>query len=62
MEKANRLRLINESHPEVAVIRQSDIVPLASDDGKFRSYPLFPFDPQPHLEIYSVVMDPESVH
>jgi len=48
--------------PEVAVIRQSDIVPLASDDGKFRSYPLFPFDPQPHLEIYSVVMDPESVH
>jgi transcriptional regulator with XRE-family HTH domain len=64
---ANGLRLtfstlIQESKPEVSIVRQSDVAPLTSDDGKFRSYPLFPFDPQHHLEIYAVEMDGQSTH
>jgi len=54
--------LINETKPSVSVIRRDDIEPLTSEDGKFRSFPIIPFEPQHHLEIYSVEMDPDSVH
>ncbi|MFC5404562.1 helix-turn-helix domain-containing protein [Cohnella soli] len=64
---ANGLRLtfstlIQETRPAVSVVRQSEVPPLSSEDGKFRAYPLHPFDPHQHLEIYSVEMDPESTH
>lgn len=64
---ANGLRLtfsalIDESKPEVAHVRKSDLLPLTSEDGKFRSYPLFPFEPDRHVEIYYVEMDPDSAH
>ncbi len=54
--------LINEPKTNVSVIRRNDIEPLISEDGKFRSYPVIPFDPQHHFEIYSVEMEPDSVH
>jgi transcriptional regulator with XRE-family HTH domain len=64
---ANGLRLsftslIEDQKSFASVISMADIVPLLEEDGAFRSYPLFPFNPQKQFEIYKVEMDPGCIH
>ncbi|QHW30955.1 helix-turn-helix domain-containing protein [Paenibacillus rhizovicinus] len=64
---ANGLRLsftslIEKPPGEVAVVAKQDIEPLLEEDGKFRSYPMFPFDPSKKFEAYAVEMDQGSTH
>ncbi|QHT58534.1 helix-turn-helix domain-containing protein [Paenibacillus lycopersici] len=64
---ANGLRLsftslIEKPPAEVAVIERQDIEPLLEEDGRFRSYPMFPFDPSKKFEVYAVEMDEGSTH
>jgi len=54
--------LIDEPKAEVAVISKDNLEPLISENGKFRSYPVFPFDPTKKFEVYAVEMDPGCVH
>lgn len=54
--------LIEEPKAEVAVISKDNLEPLISENGLFRSYPMFPFDPSKKFEVYAVEMEPGCVH
>ncbi|WP_135556597.1 helix-turn-helix domain-containing protein [Paenibacillus cymbidii] len=64
---ANGLRLsftslIEEPPAEVAIIAKDELEPLLEADGKFRSFPLFPFDPAKRFEVYDVELEPGCAH
>ncbi|MFD0711356.1 helix-turn-helix domain-containing protein [Paenibacillus sp. GCM10027626] len=64
---ANGLRisvteLIAEETAEVTVVRAADIEPIDSEEGLYKSYPLFPFDAKTHFEVYTVEMKPGCQH
>ncbi len=40
----------------VCVVRQAEITPLTEEDGRYRNYPVFPFDEQTLFETYRIVI------
>lgn len=64
---ANGLRisvtaLIAEEAPEVTVVRFSDVEPITENGGRYQAFPLFPFDPKTHFEVYTVKIAPGNSH
>lgn len=39
-------------------VRLADCEPLTADSGRFRNYPLFPYDEHRGFEVYAIEMDP----
>ncbi|OXM13471.1 helix-turn-helix domain-containing protein [Paenibacillus herberti] len=50
--------LIEEDRSFVSLIRSADVSPIATDDGRYVSYPLFPYTDESRFEIYRVLMQP----
>ncbi|NEW04987.1 helix-turn-helix domain-containing protein [Paenibacillus sp. SYP-B3998] len=54
--------LIEDDEPQVTVVRGADLSPFEEEDGQYRAYPLFPFNPQKGFEVYTVEMEPGCSH
>lgn len=50
--------LLEKSDSAVEIIKGKDLTPLASDDGKYLNYPIFPFDEATQIETYRVEIQP----
>lgn len=56
--KVSLTSLIVPSKPEAEIIKKSDILPIIADEGKFRIYPMFPFDPEKRFEVLNIELEP----
>ena len=54
--KVSFTSLVEDRQPSVCVLRQGE--PLAEDGGRYRNYPIFPFDEQTRFETYRIVIQP----
>ncbi|WP_027415158.1 helix-turn-helix domain-containing protein [Aneurinibacillus terranovensis] len=54
--------LIEEEAPSITVISADNIAPILENDGKYRVYPFFPFEPKKQFEIFSIVLEPGCSH
>jgi transcriptional regulator with XRE-family HTH domain len=54
--------LLDDETTNVTVVRLRDLTPFQAEEGRYRSYPVVPFDYQKGFEIFTVEMDPECVH
>lgn len=52
--------LLDNPRPKVDIVKFDDILPITEDDGRYRVYPVFPFDEYRRFEIYIVEFDVES--
>ncbi|MCM3750336.1 XRE family transcriptional regulator [Paenibacillus pasadenensis] len=50
--------LIEEDRTTVTLVRAADVIPITSGDGRYLSYPLFPYTDESRSEIYRVLMQP----
>ncbi|MHB1341163.1 MAG: helix-turn-helix domain-containing protein [Coriobacteriia bacterium] len=50
--------LVTTPRADSEVVRQADVVPVTADEGRYRVYPLFPFDPALGYEVYRAEIDP----
>lgn len=58
--KVSFTSLVEKKDSETCVVRQRDIQPLQEDDGKYRNYPIFPFDEKKLFELYRIVIEPRG--
>lgn len=54
--------LIMEEPSMVHFVKSGDIQPIMEYNGKYRVYPVFPFDPTKKFEIFSVKVEPKYEH
>lgn len=54
--------LIREEPSEVVFVPMQDVDPVIENNGKYRVYSIFPFDPRKKFEIYIVELDPGCRH
>jgi len=64
---ANGLRisfssLISTERPSVAVIKKSAVDSIEENDGKYKVYPIVPFDTEKKFEIHLVKLEPGGTH
>ncbi|MFF2091363.1 helix-turn-helix domain-containing protein [Paenibacillus sp. NPDC058174] len=64
---ANGLRvsfssLLKDQSTPVTLIAKENVEALSENEGKYRVYPLFPFDPKKQFEIYALEIDPQCSH
>lgn len=52
--------LINTPQSDTEIILGSDIQALSEDNGKYRVYPLFPFENEKRFEVYSVEIEKDG--
>lgn len=52
---------IEEELPDVSVVSLEDIDPFIEVDGKYRAYPLFPFESAKRFEIFQMELEPGCV-
>ncbi len=43
---------------DTQLVRRADVPMVAEDGGRYRNYPIFPFDPVRRFEMYEIEMDP----
>lgn len=55
--KISFTQLMSRPETDIELVDKSEIQPLVEDDGKFRNYPVFPFDSARRFEMYSVEID-----
>lgn len=55
--KVSFTSLINYPQPEATVISRAEIKPMIEDNGKFRIYPLFPYENGRGFEVFSIEID-----
>lgn len=55
--KVSFTSLINYPQPEATVISREEMKPMVEDNGKFRIYPLFPYENGRGFEVLSVEID-----
>ena len=53
---------IEEDTSTVSVISMEEVNPLIEGEGKFRVYPLFPFDREKSFEAYKIELEPGYEH
>lgn len=46
--------LINPHQSDIVVLNKKDVEPLIEDDGKYKIYPLFPYEGDRRFEVYSI--------
>lgn len=54
--------LISEEPTEVVFVPLSNIDPVTENNGEYRVYSIFPFDPRKKFEIYIIELDPGCRH
>lgn len=59
--KVSLTSLIVAKKLEILLVRKEDISPIIEDRGKFRLYPMFPFDDERRFEILNIEIDPGSL-
>lgn len=64
---ANGLRLsfsslISQDKPPVTLIKKNEVEAVIENDGKYRVYPLVPFNPEKQFEIFLITLDPGCEH
>jgi len=45
---------------DIEIVQRSAITPFVETDGKYRNYPVFPFDNSRGFEMYTIELDPGS--
>lgn len=55
--KISFTQLMSRPEANIEIVEQSKIEPLIEDNGKFRNFPIFPFDSTRRFEMYSVEID-----
>jgi XRE family transcriptional regulator, regulator of sulfur utilization len=58
--KVSFTSLINVPQPDAKVVLRSEIQVLSEDNGRYRVFPIFPFQENKRFEIYSVEIEPEG--
>lgn len=58
--KVSFTALMSRPEAEIEIVKQSDIQCLIEDDGKYRNYPMFPFNEDRRFEIYMLEIDPDG--
>ncbi|WP_199616124.1 helix-turn-helix domain-containing protein [Paenibacillus alkalitolerans] len=54
--------LIDDVEPEVTVVSPEEVEPFMEEEGAYRAYPLFPYNPRTKFESYLVELDPGCTH
>lgn len=55
--KISFTQLMSRPEADIEFVDKSEIQPLIEDNGKFRNFPLFPFDSTRRFEMYSLEID-----
>jgi XRE family transcriptional regulator, regulator of sulfur utilization len=55
--KISFTQLMSRPEVDIELIEKSEIQPLIEDDGKFRNFPIFPFDSTRRFEMYMLEID-----
>lgn len=55
--KVSFTSLVNSSQAEAIIVHKSDIEPLIEDNGKYRVYPVFPYEDGRRFEMYTVEIE-----
>lgn len=55
--KISFTELMCRPEADIELVDKSEIQPLIEDDGKFRNFPVFPFDSTRRFEMYSLEID-----
>jgi transcriptional regulator with XRE-family HTH domain len=50
--------LLDAVQGEAVIVRQAELEPLVADEGRYRVYPVFPYQEGRRFEIYSVELEP----
>jgi XRE family transcriptional regulator, regulator of sulfur utilization len=58
--KVSFTALVNAPQPDTVLVAQADIVPLTGADGKYRVYPIFPYEEGRRFEMYSLEIDQDG--
>ncbi|MGE8035676.1 DNA-binding protein [Lysinibacillus sp. KCTC 33748] len=58
--KVSFTTLINNPQPDTEIIIREDVQLLSEDDGRYRVYPIFPFQEDSRFEIYTVEIEREG--
>ncbi|NMB27359.1 MAG: helix-turn-helix domain-containing protein [Tissierellia bacterium] len=58
--KISLTSLIVLKKPDILLVREEHISPIVADEGKFKIYPVFPFDDRKRFEILSIEIHPGS--
>ncbi|MDE3838149.1 DNA-binding protein [Bacillus methanolicus] len=54
--------LIREEPSEIVLVSMKDVDPVIENNGEYRVYSIFPFDPRKKFEIYIIELDPGCQH
>jgi XRE family transcriptional regulator, regulator of sulfur utilization len=54
--------LIKEEESNITVVKLESITPVTENDGDYRVYSVFPFDPRKKFEIFTVEIEPGCTH
>lgn len=55
--KISFTQLMSRPETDIELVEKSEIQPLVEDNGKFRNFPVFPFDSTRRFEMYSLEID-----
>ncbi len=58
--KVSFTALVNAPQPDTVIVDQAAVVPLTEADGKYRVYPVFPYEEGRRFEVYSLEIDPDG--
>ncbi len=53
---------IEEEKPQISIVQLANIKPIIEANGDYQVYPIFPFTPDKHFEIFTVFLGPNSSH
>jgi transcriptional regulator with XRE-family HTH domain len=56
--KVSFTALVNAPQPDTVLVDQAAVEPLTGDGGRYRVYPLFPYEEGRRFELYTVEIDP----
>jgi len=56
------IELMYRPKPEIEVIKKGSLKPLEDDYGRFRNYPVLPYNSDKRFEVYMVEIDPQGSH
>lgn len=58
--KISFTQLMSRPESDIELVYKSEIQPLIEDNGKFRNFPVFPFDSTRRFEMYTLEIDVEG--
>lgn len=59
--KISLTSLIVAKKPDILLVKKENIAPIIEDEGRFRLYPMFPFDDERRFEILDIEIDSNSM-